>query len=106
MFRKMLLILAIPLALGTVAHSGTAVAHDSGGGFGGRGGGGFHDGGGFNDAWSPSSHADWGRDGWGSRDRLPFAFFPSYLDDNDQCYQPQRVMTPTGWHWREVWVCD
>ena len=32
---------------------------------------------------------------------------PAYYDyAGDSCYQWQRVWTPFGWRWRDIWVCD
>ena len=107
--RKSLIALVASVALGAAVAPGVAAPHDGGGGqhggFEARPGGGFHDGDGFRGGWSHAGH-----DGWGSRsndwrpgfDPFPYAFFPGGPYDNDQCYQPHRVLTPTGWHW----VCD
>jgi hypothetical protein len=82
-----------------------------GGGGGGRmggGGGGGHMGGGFGD-----EHIDGGRGRFAHgfpRGFGDFGFWPyddyGYDNSYDDCYQTQRYRTRTGWHTRQVYVCN
>jgi hypothetical protein len=99
MYRTIVSALAVGLACVPVATDAIAAGH--GGGTSDRDGGG-HFGGGFPNHrffW-PGGHQ--GGDGGFYLDAPYWAYNNTY---DGQCWQPERVYTRTGWHWREVWVC-
>lgn len=111
MLRKALIALVAALAVGVAFIPTESMARPGGGG------GGFHGGGHFGGGhfggrgFAGRGFAGRGFAGRGFRGRFypgygpgfygaPYAYYGYY-----GCYRPQRVLTPWGWRWRQVYVC-
>jgi hypothetical protein len=126
MLSNTMIVLATALALGGTMPATTAFARGGGGGghgggghMGGGMGGGAHMGGGFGSSGFGRGGFSGGYFGGGhfngrharfGRGLGGFGFWPyddygySYPDEN--CYQKQQYQTRTGWHTRQVYVCN
>ena len=134
MLRKTMIVLTMALAFGGTMPVTTAFARGGGGGGGGGhmgGGGGGHIGGGMGGGHFGGSGLGGGRMGGGGAIHMGggmggrhfdgaharfhrgfggFGFWPyddyAYDYSYDNCYQTQRYHTQTGWHTRQVYVCN
>jgi hypothetical protein len=125
-FRRTLVALVASLALGAGIAPGVAaprIMAGPGHGFAGHAFAGHaFSGHGFSGHSGPWFHGGRYGPGWRSSNRslYTFGFVPGFLGygygpyaygygpygyGSNACWQPRRVLTPSGWHWREAWVC-
>jgi hypothetical protein len=99
------------LANGQAGNGGGGHSDGGGGHFGGGdplGGGGDHLGGGSFGGHFGGGH--FGHDHFGGRFFSPLFgnddSWDYYYGNGEGCWQYERVSTPRGWQWRQVWVCN